>query len=65
MPVQQGKSGLFKPNDVDAYADRVEGIDARHYFDSQIRGDLREAMKRWPLLSSVLQLKVSDEASGD
>jgi hypothetical protein len=65
MSPKAGKNGLFPPNDVHAYADRVEGIDADHYFDSQVRGELVAAMKRWPLLPSVLGLKVTDEPLGD
>ncbi|WP_114238245.1 hypothetical protein [Dyella sp. C9] len=64
MSVQQGKNGHLAPDDVDTYADHVEGIDARHYYDSQARGDLLAAMLRWPMLKAVLRLELPPESAG-
>lgn len=42
------------PNDIDAYAHSVEGIDPARYFDSQAQEVWLAARKRWPLLASAL-----------
>jgi hypothetical protein len=42
------------PNDIDAYAHSVEGIDPARYFDSQAQDVWLAALRRWPLLASVL-----------
>lgn len=45
----------FLPNDIDAYAQRVEGIDPARYYDSQAHDVWLAAKGRWPLLAAVLQ----------
>ena len=42
------------PNDIDAYAHAVPGIDPTRYYDSQAQAVRLAALKRWPLLASVL-----------
>lgn len=43
-------------NDIDALAQKVDGFDARHYFDQQGEVETAEAAQRWPLLARVLGL---------
>lgn len=52
------------PNDIDAYAHSVEGIDPARYFDSQAQEVWLAARKRWPLLASALY-PAADHPEGD
>lgn len=42
------------PNDIDAYAQAVPGIDPARYYDSQAQAVRQAALKRWPLLAATL-----------
>ncbi|RDI99558.1 hypothetical protein DVT68_01515 [Dyella solisilvae] len=42
------------PNDIDAYAQHVDGIDPARYLDSQAQEVWLAARRRWPLLDAVL-----------
>jgi len=54
MATQHDDHVNLLPNDIDAYAHAVPGIDPTRYYDSQAQAVRLAALKRWPLLAAVL-----------
>ncbi len=54
-PITSRKAAIAY-NDIDALAQRVDGFDARHYFDQQGEVETAQAARRWPLLARVMGL---------
>ncbi|MFC4527018.1 hypothetical protein ISN76_09965 [Dyella halodurans] len=43
------------PDDIEAFAGHIEGIDPSRYYDSQEQDVWLAATRRWPLLAAVFQ----------
>ncbi len=57
---QPQRRGPLEPNDIDALARFVEGVDSTRYFDYQEQEARAAAAKRWPVLAGVLGVSVPD-----
>ncbi|MDR5741042.1 MULTISPECIES: hypothetical protein [unclassified Caballeronia] len=43
-------------HDVDALAQKLPGLDAARYFDSQADEEYRAALTRWPVMARLMKL---------
>jgi hypothetical protein len=49
------------PDDIEAYAAYVEGVDPSRYYDSQEQDVWLAATQRWPLLAAVFHADVGGD----
>jgi|GEM_PF-2582146 hypothetical protein len=52
-------------HDVDALAQKLPGLDAARYFDSQADEEYRAALTRWPVMARLMKLAPCETVFSD